>query len=69
MGVAPSRTQSGLEEGLAASLPIGSDKTIGGWKGHFSGRFGLPFFQAHRYTGLYDAPKEKIKAKSAYRLN
>ena len=28
---------------LGASLPIGSDKTLGEGKGHFSGRFRLPF--------------------------
>jgi hypothetical protein len=48
---------------LKASLPIGSDKTIGGWKGHFSGKFGLPFFQAHRYMSLSGAPNELKKQK------
>jgi hypothetical protein len=50
--------------GLSASLPIGSDKTIGGWKGCFSGSFGLPFFQAHRYMSPRGAPKELKKQKT-----
>jgi hypothetical protein len=49
---------------LPASLPIGSDKTIGGRKGYFSGRFWLPIFQAHRYMSLFGAPKELKKQET-----
>jgi hypothetical protein len=43
MGVAPSSSLIGWERVSAASRPISSDKTLGGGKGHFSGRLGLPF--------------------------
>jgi hypothetical protein len=35
--------KSGSERGFAASRPIGSDKTIGGWKGCFR-KFRIPLF-------------------------
>jgi hypothetical protein len=65
MGVAPSKIANRVGRG-SCRLPGRSaqNKTIGGRKGYFSGRFGLPIFQAHRYMSLYGAPKELKKQKT-----
>jgi hypothetical protein len=44
--------------------PIAQNETLGGGKGYFSGIFGLPFFQAHRYMTQGGARNEIKKQKS-----
>jgi hypothetical protein len=60
MGEAPTEIKrSGVGRGVSGFPADREDKTIGVRKGYFSGRFGLPYFQAHRYMSPSRATKGK----------
>jgi hypothetical protein len=64
MGEAPTDIEVRGRKRVFSGFPADRDnKTIGVRKGYFSGRFGLPFFQAHRYMSLSRPLKEKKHKK------